>query len=270
MSILGKETDVCAIRMRMAMMIYLVTILVLTQGKVATGEEFKVDGHTTLLCHFNDNLNDEAGGVKVILQWGDSPTFVPGKFDKGISLGKTYLSLESWQTFNQKEGTIEMWGKPHWDVGGVPRKYHYLGFFICEPYWLDCVLSPSDSSPMGMGWFSDGRGGPSYLTHESTDWPSDEWRYLAATWKDGGEGNSILEFYINGKLIRKSDKATIPEPDKTIRIGHISRAPEIEAKDHKLEVVFDELRISNIRRTAAEIEKSYGIGSGIKIESLKE
>ena len=255
-----------AVRMRIVTMICLATVLVLTQGAAATGEEFKVDEHTTLLCHFNGDLSDEAGMVKVTLQGAESPTFVPGKFDKGISLGKTYLTVESRQTFNQPEGTIEMWVKPHWDVS-VPGKYQYLSFFICGPYWLDCTLSAADGSPIGMRWFSDGRGGPSYLAYESTDWPSDKWRYLAATWKDEGEGKSVLEFYMDGKLMLKSDKATIPEPDKTVRIGQIGRAPGVEVKDHKLEVVFDELRISSTRRTAAEIKKSYEMGSdGVKTE----
>lgn len=238
------------------MMICLVMVLVLTFGSVGNGGEFKSDGSTTLLCHFNGNLDDVAGNVEVKFV-GESPVFVPGKFDKGISLGKTHLVVESRDVFNQKEGTVEMWVKPHWDDTEEPDKYNnQIRFFDSHPYWLDCV-----ERPIRVRWFSDGGVGVppgSYLSTDDITWSSDEWRYLAATWKDNGEKQGILELYMNGELMLKSDNATIPNPGQTIRICQRQEA------DSTLEVIFDEMRISNVRRTADEIKAVYEMGKDNK------
>lgn len=248
------------------MIIGLVTVLVLTIGSVVTGEEFKVDGYTTLLCHFNGNLKNEAGGVEVNLvvsiEDGGSH-FVPGKFAQGVFLGKRYLSLKLWEVFNQAEGTIEMWLKPHWDVDEPDKYNNNMGFFTSGLFSLDCIGGP----PLTVRWFSDGGVSippGSYLVAEDIKWHSDEWRYIAATWQDKGEKQSILELYINGELMLKSDNATIPKPsqDWMIQIGRILRHPESKSQDSKLEVVFDEIRISSIRRTPDEMKASYKIGKG--------
>jgi hypothetical protein len=202
------------------------------------------DSHILLSLPFNDDLASADG---------ERPTEASGtSFESGISGsgvlvdGSDRLAYTSAGNFVAGSGTIEFWIKPRWN--GNDHSTHFF-FTVGDAVWI--VKDGADNLRFFLGP-EDSEGHQGYNLGA---WAANEWHHIAVTWTVPGE----MKTYV----------------DAVERISHSSAARDlvtslpaamlIGSQNGSLQAnaVIDELRISDVARSAADIAASFAAGPTI-------
>lgn len=224
--------------------LFLLLIICITLAK---GQEHSLDAHTLLLLHFNGNETG-AGGESPIT--ANNLTYQPGIFGQGIYFGtNNLLEFASAGNIDEHLGTIEFWVKPSWNPNDNLNhqflKYGTSGGMIFGKdggnWWTN------NFNYWGGDGINPHIGVSSYV---GDSWTPNTWHHVAVTWEA-----TVLKFYIDGSLVAQTPLTFILPfiSDNFFQLGGWGNGSYAES-------VVDELRISNISRSAAEISASYTAG----------
>jgi len=223
----------------------LISLLMWFGGTGTAGAaELTPDGHTLLLLHFNDSLAGSGGETPATPVSGI--TFENGLFGSGAALAAAnQLKYAREGNIDAQSGSLEFWIKTNWS--GDDGEGHFIlslgasgGILLGKDggdFWR-CIFNRYAAGgvpEVGCGF---------YLT---SAWVPGQWHHAAFTWGDGA-----LKMYLDGEL-RAEQALSGPLPamaDNELFIGSDNGVSGIEA-------IIDELRISNVPRTDAEILDSF-------------
>jgi len=197
------------------------------------------DDHTLLLLHFDDQLTGEAG---------EQPTraighsFTQGILGSGVTVvgPETFIEYASEGNFRAEAGTIEFWVKPLWN-GDDSRNHHFVS--------LGDQLVLAKDGANNLRFFFRGDDSEAYQAYNLTGWRMDEWHHVAVTWTIPGTMRTYVDAIEVIAHPSSAQDLVAPLP-ATLTIGSWFG-------DGMVDAVMDELRISDIARTAEEIAASY-------------
>ncbi|MBK8167976.1 MAG: Ig-like domain-containing protein [bacterium] len=215
-------------------------------------QEFTPDDHTLLLLHGNGSLTGAQGETPVL---STGHAFTGGVFGQGIDLPTT-AQLRYAATGNAlaTEGTVEFWVKPHWS--GNDGQDHMVfswgtggGLLMGKDggnYWRIILnrYGEGGQPERGAGWNVSGQ------------WTAETWHHCAFTWNA-----DAVRVYVDGEQRAEGSVGFTPPAIAAtqIQIGGEESWATING-------VVDELRISDIARSAAEVADAYL--RGLQITSL--
>jgi hypothetical protein len=151
--------------------------------------------------------------------------------------------------FRQDQGSIEFWVRTHWAGNdGQTRLLHAIGrtaglrLMKLPNNELSFIWQPSKSSPsLKLGF------------DISKEWPANEWRHIAMTWKD-----NVFALYLDG-VPRRSEETEQPVPPLTetspVLLGSIKQEPGI--------VSYDEYVLRDKALTEKEVIQRYTRGMAL-------
>lgn len=224
--------------------IIVVCLLIVVSVPPAAGE-LAPDAHTLLLLR----ANGDALGVD-----GETPVsagglaYADGVAGQGLDLlPGAQLHYAAAGNIGAAAGTIEFWLKPHWNgndgQGHVALAWGTWGGVLV-------VKDGADNLRLIINRWSDHGLPERGAGYNVGGWTAGQWHHCAFTWD-----NAEVRCYADGVL--RSGEAvgfTLPSPgNATFQVG-------AEGTGEALDGVIDELRISDVARTAAEIEASYLAG----------
>jgi hypothetical protein len=208
------------------------------------------DIHTLLNLRFNGSLTSVEGESPV---QASGLSFETGIKGSGVLVNSTdRLAYRSAGNFKAASGTVEFWIKPRWNgKDGTDRFFFTLG----NALWI--VKDAADN----LRFFLGREDSEAHKGINLGGWLANEWHHLAVTWTVPG----LMRIYLDGKEALSFAAAsqdlvtTIPA---TMFVG--SQAGALQAY-----AVFDELRISDIARSASEIAARFAAGSAIQQVTLR-
>jgi hypothetical protein len=210
-------------------------------------QEHKPDRHTLLLLHCDGNLT----GAK-----GEKPTQAQGvAFESGIFGKGAYFApgnqvyFPSAGNLNSTQGTLEFWIKPRWN-GNDGQGYVVLRFGVGGGMYF--AKDGANNWRSIFNRFGDGNPEVGVAFNVSA-WQANQWHHAAFTWK-----SDALKLYVDGHLLSQS-QVTVPlniVNESTFQLG-------ADFTTYHLDAVIDELRISDIERSAQEIQASFLAGQFI-------
>ncbi|MBK6899394.1 MAG: hypothetical protein IPH09_09035 [bacterium] len=223
-------------------------MLTIAVGPVVA-QEFTPDAHTLLLLHGNGSLLGAAG---------ESPTsatgagYTDGVFGQAIDLPNgSQLRYAAANNLVMAAGTVEFWLKPHWDGddGGT-----YL--MLTWGTWGGLLLAKDGADNLRIminRWSDHGLPERGASCNVAGEWAAEQWHHCAFTWD-----SDFVRVYIDG--VKRGEEGvgfTPPAIAATqFQIGG-------EGADGTLQGAIDEWRISNVVRSAAEIEASFLAGLAV-------
>ncbi len=207
-------------------------------------QELKRDRHTLLLLHFNGDLSGAQGEKPVEAQ---GVAFEPGIFKKGAYFAPgNQVYFPSAGNLSSTEGTLEFWIKPRWN-GNDGEGYVVLRFGVGGGMYF-----AKDGANNWRSIFNRfGVGSPEVgVAFNVSAWQANQWHHAAFTWK-----SDLLKLYVDGQLLSEFQ---VPVPlnvvnEPTFQLG-------ADFNDYYLDAVIDELRLSDIERSAQEIQASFLAG----------
>ena len=213
------------------------------QGDAAAAE-LTPDGHTLLLLHFNETLAGSGGETPATPVGG--VTFESGLFGSGAALAAAnQLQYDRAGNIDSQAGSLEFWIKPNWN--GNDGAGHFIlslgaagGMLMGKDggdYWR-CIFNryaAGGNPESGCGW------------NVSAEWVSGQWYHAAFTWDP-----AALKMYLDG-VLRAQQPLTAPLPEVLDTLFFIGS----DNGSSGLDAVVDELRVSDVARTEAEIVSSY-------------
>lgn len=235
---------------------YSLLICVLLSSLISASAQSDVDANTLLLLRFENTLNGEQGETPV---QNVGVTFESGILGQGVLVDSTdLLQYATAGNFNMPEGTIEFWAKPRWGLlDNQDRIFFSLGagpnndFVVLKNFALNIrFLINADDSEANQFSFPN--------------WFTNQWRHIAVTWTIPGrmivyvDGNQR----VNHAATSQDLLATIPS---VLNIGSRSFGDQNFSQAN---AVIDELRISNIARTPAEIKARYQAAQPVQSLSI--
>ncbi len=155
--------------------------------------QLSVQAEVIIKSSFNNSLESGAGAT-----WkGKEPEYVQGVEGKAVHLkGEHYFSLAGDLKFNQEEGSLYLWVKTDW-AGNDGLMHHFVALgmksgiriFKDERNRLAVIWKPGDGTPnLTMGGSI------------AAEWPPNEWRHLAFTWKHG-----VYAVYLDGMAYQEGE-----------------------------------------------------------------
>jgi Concanavalin A-like lectin/glucanases superfamily/Bacterial Ig-like domain (group 2) len=208
------------------------------------------DVHTLLSLRFNGTLAGTDGETP---SQSSGLSFETGIQGSGLLVNATdRLAYRSVENFKAASGTVEFWIKPRWN--GNDGAAHFF-FTLGDALWivkdgannLRFILGREDSE--------------AYKGTSLADWLANQWHYLAVTWTVPGQ----MKTYLDGREVLSHAATTqdlVTSIPATLFIG--SQAGSLQANG-----VFDELRISDVARSAAEIAARYAAGPAVQQVTLQ-
>lgn len=235
--------------------------------------EFANNSNTLLLCHFNNNYTCVDGETGT----NSSTSFEPGKFRQSVLVNNTDTLLYSTtNNFDRNQGTIEFWIKPYFNVSttsnGSKDFIDLINITGVDPwpneFYIFFLKSPSLKVVRFM--IADQAGSLHHVQQNVSSWQVGEWYHIAVVWNLSSpvSGNNRMELYIDGSNagnIYYNTNSNIPldgtPPDLFVG-SYIDGTSNANS-------TIDELRISDIFKTASEINQSYqnGIGNYINVSA---
>ena len=209
------------------------------------------DADTTLLAHFD---GDALGEKKLEPDETKGLRFVPGVSGQAAVIDAgAVLRYPCKGVLEMKAGSVEFWVNPTWS--GNASKGHVF-FQTGLPFDNAIIVQVDGANNLRlMTWGDDSATATVENNVERgvgtsvSGWKAGEWHHVAATWADFGRK---LTLHVDGRLANSTTKGIdlqkSAQPSFTIGAspdGNSSAAAS-----------FDELRISNIARTEAEIRAS--------------
>jgi hypothetical protein len=214
-------------------------------------QEHTPDANTLLLLHCNGDLNGAQG---------ETPTQATGvTFESGVFGNGAYFAagnqvyFSSAGNINSTQGTLEFWIKPRWngndDQNHIVLRYGVGGGML---FFKD----GANNWRIILNRFGSG-GNPEMDTGINiTEWRANQWHHCAFTWK-----SDSLKLYVDGNY-RSVRRVTSPlniVNETTFQLG-------ADFSGSYLDAVIDELRISDIARSAEEICANFL--AGISVSAL--
>jgi len=242
LSALGRNSVRCSI-----------LISVILSGVISASAQSDVDANTLLLLRFENTLNGEQGETPV---QNVGLSFESGILGQGILVDDSdLLQYATAGNFNMPEGTIEFWVKPHYKLFDTQfRSFFSVGsgglnndFILLRDTAINFrFLINADDSEAGKFAFAD--------------WNTNQWHHVAVTWTVPGRMITYIDGFerINHASTSQDVLSSIPS---AFNIGSHSGQ-----NNWQCNCVIDELRVSNIARTPAEIEARRL--AGLPIQSL--
>jgi hypothetical protein len=202
------------------------------------------DGHTLLLLPFEHDLKSADGEAPTRTS---GVTFEPGIAGAGVLIeGSDLLAYSSTGNFAAGAGTVEFWIKPRWN--GDDHSTHFF-FTLGDALWI--VKDGADNLRFILG----SEDSEAYQGYNLGAWAANDWHHLAVTWSIPGE----MKTYIDGvqRISHSSGtKDLISSIPPEMVIG--SQAGALQA-----DAVIDELRVSDVARSAEEVARSFAAGPTI-------
>lgn len=217
----------------------------------AGGAALANDSRTLLLLRFDGDVNGATGGQPLA---SAGITYEGGIYAQAGRLTSA-TDLRWWRQghLSGPEGTIEFWLKPGWR--GDDGLEHVL---LASGMWGGMMVlkdggnawriilnrwSPNGTPELGVG-------------KDVSAWSADAWHHCAFTWSA-----SRIEAWVDGVCVAQTTPA-IPPP----YLGELEFLLGNEGRRIAIDGLVDELRISDVARSAAEIQAAY-IG-GLAITQL--
>lgn len=214
---------------------------ILLSSVISASSQSDVDANTLLLLRFENSLNGEQGETPV---QNVGVTFESGTLGQGVLVdGSDLLQYATAGNFNMPAGTIEFWVKPRWGTfDNQHRVFFSLGFG--GPNSDVVLLKDGAANFRFMITADDSEANQGY---SFANWNANDWHHIAVTWTVPGRMITYIDGIerINHASTSQDTLLSIPP---TLNIG--SRSVQNNAQAN---CVIDELRISNIARTPAEI-----------------
>jgi hypothetical protein len=208
--------------------------------------ELAHDASTLLLLRFDDTtvaVDGErpsfAGGL----------VFTSGMVNRAALIGPgARLRFAVAGNFDHGEGTLEAWVRPSWSGGdGQHRNLLSSGSFGGVVFQKDTI----DNLRVIFNRFVDGARAEEGVVFNIQDWRAGDWHHVAYTWSNS---RRHIQLYVDGTLRAESlVRATLtPVPAAEMDIGTDNGTAAIDA-------ALDELRISSVVRSSAEIAASASV-----------
>jgi parallel beta-helix repeat protein len=207
-------------------------------------QEHKPDAYTLLLLHCNGNLKGAQGETPTQAL---GVTFEPGIFGNGAYFAPgNQVYFSSAGNISSTEGTLEFWIKPRWN-GNDGQGYVVLRFGVGGGMYV-----AKDGANNWRSIFNRfGVGSPEVgVAFNVSAWQANQWHHAAFTWK-----SDVLKLYVDGQLLSQFP-VTVPlnvVNESTFQLG-------ADFNTYYLDAVVDELRLSDIERSAQEIQASFLAG----------
>lgn len=225
----------------------MIAIVCLLAGLAAPGaaQEFTPDAQTLLLLHANGTPTGAAGETPT---GSTGVAWTSGIFGQALDLPTgAMLQYAAAGNLEAPAGTIEFWLKPHWN-GDDNQTYVILAWGT----WSGIMVVKDGANNLRLMINRWGGGGlpERGAAYNVAGWAAGQWHHCAFTWD-----SAMVRCFTDGEL--RSEEAvgfTPPSPgDTTFQISG-------EGTTQTLNGALDELRISDIARTAGEVEASYLAG----------
>ena len=217
-------------------------ISIILSGVISASAQSDVDANTLLLLRFENTLNGEQGETPV---QNSGVSFESGVLGQGILVDDTdLLQYATASNFNMPEGTIEFWVKPRFaKFDSRTRVFFSAGpgspnsdFVLFRDGTLNFrFLINADDSEAGL--------------FASLDWNANQWHHVAVTWTVPGRMITYIDGFERINHVSTSQDMLSPIPS-VLNIG----SRNVQNNNAQCNCVIDELRISNIARTQAEIK----------------
>ncbi|HEX6106000.1 MAG TPA: LamG-like jellyroll fold domain-containing protein, partial [Gemmatimonadales bacterium] len=194
------------------------------------------DRHTLLLLRLNGSLAGVAGETP---SQASGLTFVPGVRGKGVLVDNAdRLAYATAGNIQAAAGTIEFWIKPTWN--GDDQTNHCF-------VWLQAALHICKDAADNLRFLINEDDSEEYRVYNMGHWLAEEWHYVAVTWTVPG----VMTEYIDGvQVVSHRSPDLIPSMPAEMFIGSVNGSFQAGG-------VMDNVRISDIPRTAEEIAASY-------------
>jgi Concanavalin A-like lectin/glucanases superfamily/Bacterial Ig-like domain (group 2) len=241
----------------------LIPLLLLTAAAIGCGDPLEpstemepevaatvTDSHILLNVRFNGSLASTDGEIPI---QASGLSFETGIRGSGVLVNATdRLAYRSAGNFKAASGTVEFWIKPRWN--GNDGTTHFF-FTLGNALWI--VKDGADN----LRFFLGREDTEAHKGINLGGWLANEWHHLAVTWTVPG----LMKIYVDGKealSFASTSQDLVTTIPATMFVG--SQAGALQAK-----AVFDELRISDIARTASEIAARFAAGPAIQQLTLK-
>lgn len=200
-----------------------------------------------LILDCNGDLNGADGEIPSV---ATDITFEPGLLDQAARFGATSQAVfPSTDNIDSQQGTVELWLKPDWDDNEDNVQHNFLTWG--GEGGLMLFRDPGNHLRALLNRYGSG-GNPevhAFIWWGDEELPAREWRHIAMSWDA-----TLLRLYVNGEMVDE-EPVTFPLPvidDPNLRIGGEGGECALAA--------FDQIRISDMVRSAAEILASYREG----------
>ena len=224
---------------------------------LAYQEEFSSDANTLGLYNFNDDTSDNAftdssSGHTAYIIGGASQT-ANGKFSSAATFNgenNSYLNISDRTAFDINEGTLELWFKPAATYGPDLPEEKFLYIRKVNSNNNLRISFNANTSQLKFRIRSGGGGGYNALSAQST-WNAGVWYFAAASWGPNG-----MKLYVNGVQDGSNSFTGAPSwaDTEVLHIGADSDGTK------SFNGTIDELRISNVQKSATEILNDYKRG----------
>ncbi len=206
--------------------------------------ELENDSNTTLMCRFDNSYICEDGDTGSYA----STSFVSGKIKQGVLVDSSdTLTYPTANNVLFGQGTIEFWVKLGLDPGS--QEYAYL-FSTGESEQSEIRMYINYYDLCFI--FYDADSYSKSACRDVSGWSGGEWHHVAAVWKIGGGG--MVDIFLDGS---NQSVYYSGEYYSTGSFGNYLYIGSNAAGADRSNSIFDEFRISDYPRTAAEINASY-------------
>jgi len=223
-------------------------------------------------------LADSSGNGRDMTLVG-SPTVIAGlngnaRTFNGTTQYAEVISDANWRTLFGAAWTIEAWIKQPVATGGTSRMYLFsnAGSFSGETLADNCLAAVINSPCGGYGVFWENGAGVNGIDQFSANCAvgQGQWAHMAWRRNAASGGSAVVEIFVDGRKIVTYSAATVAAGGTSAaQYNHIARFYR-DNSGSSWSGTIDELRISNIARSDAEILESYtrGIGGGTGAPTL--
>lgn len=209
------------------------------------------DANTILLLHFEDSLTGAQGQMPT---QAVGVSYTAGVIGRAAVFGDdTSAPYNSAGNINPTVGTLEFWIKPQWN-GNDGLTYTFLQFG--DGGGMLFAKDGANNLRSIFNRFSINGQSEKGVAVNIGNWQAGQWHHVAYTWSNAAK---MLELYVDGSRVAQDQfTGTLPVVDNAYPL-QIGAAGGGNFDDTTL----DELKISNVVRSASEIARDYAAGLGI-------
>ena len=246
--------------------------------------ELRTGEYATFLSHYNANAQADyaamAGGTV------SGAAITPGFISNGLAIDSNadVVTYPAGSNLPWNEGTVEFWIRPAWNPATSTSRYTFFdlddvlvtGNSLRIGRWYNDNIPPyshgylyaSASAANGggcSGFWEANTAGTSAIKREpavSRSWLPNTWHHIAVTWRTTPTSELLL--YADGELVA-TKTASVPCPGTALPASfRIGNDMSLFASQTQMDATIDELWMSSVKQSAAEILNDYhrGLGTG--------